>query len=130
MSSCGPCLNIFFTEIEIEYSTYLYLYLISNNNTKEAKPLPPISFSSNLLYVPSPSVIFFLSVFVFRVRSGLASCRIFCLAFLAEFHLGCRVLDADEAVRGGVRLVLDDGVKLQAALWMPKENKTDLFNCQ
>ena len=95
--------------------------------------LPPINFSSNLLYVLSPSVIFFLFVFVFRVRSGLASCRIFCLAFLAflvEFHLGCRVLDADEAVRGGVRLVLDDGVQLQAALWIPKENKTDLFNCQ
>jgi hypothetical protein len=33
-------------------------------------------------------------------------------------------------VRGGVRLVLDDGVQLQAALLMPKENKTDLFNCQ
>ena len=55
-----------------------------------------------------------------------------CLIFdtrQSNFH-SAKTLFPVVAVRGGVRLVLDDGVQLQAALWMPKENKTDLFNCQ
>jgi len=42
-------------------------------------------------------------------------------------RLVCRAIDADEAMYNCVHLVLDEGVQLQAALWMPKEKQSRPF---